>query len=294
MGADRDHYGETDVIDIRRHLPGPLRRRPPIVPVVRLQGPIGALGGGRGALSIAGLEETLRRAFSVGGAVAVALAVNSPGGAPAQSNLIHRRIRELAAEKDLPVIAYVEDVAASGGYMLALAADEIVVDPSSIVGSIGVVSAGFGFDRAIDKLGIDRRVHTAGVNKATLDPFRPEVAEEVEYLKAIQADIHAMFIDLVRTRRGGRLVETDDTFTGRFWTGGKAVELGLADRIGTAHEDLVRRFGDKVEVKPLSRGGFLSRRLFGPLSGTRLPPVVSADEVIGALDARALYARYGM
>lgn len=281
--------------DFMRYLPLPLSKRHPVVPVVRLNGAIGMVGAGRPSLTASAIDETLEKAFSVKGAVAVAIAVNSPGGAPVQAHLIHRRIRQLSQEKSLPVFAYVEDVAASGGYMLACAADEIVVDPSSIVGSIGVISASFGLDHAIEKLGIERRVHTAGTRKSILDPFRPEEPDDVEHLLALQREIHAMFINLVRSRRGERLVENEDMFSGLFWTGAAAIELGLADRIGTLNEDLVAKFGDKVDIRPITRGGgFLRRQIFGSTGEMKMPPVISAEEVLAAIESRAHYSRYGM
>src|SRR5229473_645427 len=207
-----------------------LRRRP-AVPVVRLSGVIAAGGmlGSRG-LSIESVAPLLARAFSLRGAKAVALALNSPGGSPVQSALIAQRIRLLAAEKKLPVIAFVEDVAASGGYWLACAADEIIADPASIVGSIGVVSASFGFQDLIARIGVERRVHTSGERKAMLDPFRPEDPNDVERLKALQTEIHGDFKTWVRERRGLRLKGSDDTlFSGEFWTGRRALEFGLID-----------------------------------------------------------------
>lgn len=250
---------------------------------------------GRGSLSLSVIDGALKKAFSVSGAKAVALAINSPGGSPVQSHLIFRRIRQLADEKKLPVIAYVEDIAASGGYMLACAADEIVADRSSILGSIGVVSATFGLDKAIARLGIDRRVYTAGTRKVTLDPFQPENGEDVEHLKALQRDIHAFFIELVRERRGARLSETEDLFSGLFWAGDRSVSLGLADRIGTAHVDLASRYGEKVDIRVFApgRSGFLRRRLFG-VGAAEADGLVDFDNVLAAIERRSLFSRYGL
>jgi signal peptide peptidase SppA len=201
-------------------------RGTPVVAVVRLAGVIGSLGPWRGGLSLAGLAGTLERAFALGGIKAVALAINSPGGSPVQSSLIAARIRALASEKKLPVFAFAEDVAASGGYWLATAGDEIYADESSIVGSIGVISAGFGFPELLQRLGVERRVHTAGVRKSMLDPFRPESPEDVARLEALQGEIHDSFKAHVRERRGARLKADDDTlFSGEFWSGKRALPL---------------------------------------------------------------------
>lgn len=284
------------MIDFRSWLPRRLRGDTPIVPLVRLSGAIGMPSGiGRGSLSLATVDGALKRAFSVKGAKAVALALNSPGGSPVQSHLIFRRIRQLAEEKKLPVIAYVEDIAASGGYMLACAADEIVADRSSIVGSIGVVSASFGLDKAIARLGIDRRVYTAGTRKVTLDPFQPENGEDVEHLKTLQRDIHAFFIELVKGRRGGRLQEGEDLFSGLYWAGDRAVALGLADRVGTWHDDLAARYGDKVDIRLFEpgRAGFLRRRLFGGATDAG-GGLVDFDDALAAIERRAMFSRYGL
>lgn len=283
------------MVNYKSWLPRRLRGDMPVVPLVRLSGAIGMPAAlGRGSLTFSSIESTLKKAFSVSGAKAVALAINSPGGSPVQSHLIFRRIRQLAEEKKLPVIAYVEDIAASGGYMLACAADEIVADRSSILGSIGVVSASFGLDKAIARLGIDRRVYTAGTRKVTLDPFQPENGEDVEHLRTLQRDIHAFFIELVKDRRGARLTGGDDLFSGLFWAGDRSVALGLADRIGTAHDDLTARFGDKVDIRPFEpgRGGFLRRRLFGVAHGGAA--LVDFDEVLAAIERRNMFSRYGL
>ncbi|MBS7533609.1 S49 family peptidase [Ancylobacter sonchi] len=287
---------------LRRHmapiLPAALRDDAAVVPVVRLTGTIGVGSPLRPALTLAGVAKSLDKAFAVKGAKAVALVINSPGGAPAQSHLIYRRIRDLAAEKQLPVLAFVEDVAASGGYMLACAADEIVADPFSIVGSIGVVSAGFGFDRALGKLGIDRRVYTAGERKVMLDPFQPEKAEDVERLKGLQKEIHTVFAGLVRTRRGDVLTADEATlFSGEFWSAEQAQELGLVDTIGDLRSFLRARYGDKV-VTPLiqSGGGLFSRRVPGVGAAASASAIGAglADEMLHAAEARALWGRFGL
>src|SRR5579863_9122031 len=209
-------------------IPQRFRRDRPIVPVVRLTGVIGFSTPLRPGLSLAGIARTLDRAFGIRRAAAVALAINSPGGSPVQSHLIFKRIRELAAEHKRPVLAFVEDAGASGGYMIACAGDEIIADPHSIVGSIGVVGGSFGFDKLIAKVGIERRLYTSGEHKAMLDPFLPENAGDVERLKKLQRDIHDDFIALVKSRRGGKLTGPEsDLFSGEYWTGRRALELGL-------------------------------------------------------------------
>lgn len=284
------------MVSFKSLIPRRFRSDVPVVPLVRLSGAIGMPSAmGRGSLSLAAVDDLLKRAFSVKGAKAVALAINSPGGSPVQSHLIFRRIRQLSEQKKLPVIAYVEDVAASGGYMLACAADEIVADRSSILGSIGVVSASFGLNKAIDKLGIDRRVYTAGTRKVTLDPFQPENADDIDHLKELQRDIHAFFIELVKTRRGERLKPDEDLFSGLYWAGDKSVALGLADRIGTAHDDLTARFGEKVHISVFEpgKGGFLRRLFFR--GSTSLPTgLVDFDDVLSGLERRSMYSRYGL
>lgn len=237
----------------------------------------------------------LDRAFSQPGLKAVALVVNSPGGSAAQSHLIFKRVRSLAEEKKLPVLVFVEDAAASGGYMIACAGDEIFADPSSIVGSIGVVSASFGFNRLIERFGIERRVHTAGENKAMLDPFRPEDPGDVERLKALQARIHDLFVRLVKTRRGTKLqIDHPDLFTGAFWVGAEAMELGLVDGLGDIRSVLRERFGDKVQIRiiPPTRPSLLarlfSRRSFGPES------LIDPDHVLATMEERVAWARLGL
>jgi serine protease SohB len=230
---------------------------------------------------------------------AVAIVINSPGGSPVQSHLIYRRIRQLAAENNRPVIAFAEDVAASGGYMIACAADEIICDPSSIVGSIGVVGGSFGFSKLIDKLGIERRLYTSGDHKAMLDPFLPEKPDDVERLKSVQREIHEGFIDLVKQSRGTRLKGQEKTlFSGEYWTGSKAIEFGLADALGDLRGTLRARFGDDV-LTPLvapPRGWF--GRIQPGVGAADFDSLLRggdvAEQVISALEARALWARYGL
>jgi serine protease SohB len=279
-------------------LPGRWRGGAPVVPVVRLAGIIGFTTPLRPGLTLSSVARSLERAFAWPNAKAVALAINSPGGSAVQSHLIFRRIRQLAEEKARPVIGFVEDVAASGGYMIACAADEIVCDESSIVGSIGVVGGTFGFNRLIEKIGVERRLYTSGERKAMLDPFLPEKPEDVARLKAIQQDIHESFIALVKSRRTTLVGPEPDLFSGEYWTGRKGVELGLADRIGDLRSVLRERFGDKVATPLVSaERGFFGRRIPG-VGGTYLGMLAGgpgfADEIVSAIEARALWARYGL
>src|SRR5882757_6015401 len=271
----------------------------PVVPVVRLAGVIGVSTPLRPGLMLASLARQFERAFAVRNARAVALLINSPGGSPVQSHLIYLRIRSLAAEHKLPVIAFAEDVAASGGYMLACAADEIFCDPSSILGSIGVVGGSFGFAKLIERLGIERRLYTSGERKAMLDPFLPEKPEDVEKLKAVQHEIHEHFIALVKDGRGARLKGPEnDLFSGEYWAGRTAIELGLADRIGELRSVLRERFGDKVEMPlmPAERSLFGRARAGVELGALDLLSGRAdlAGDVVSALEARALWARYGL
>ncbi|HEY1749516.1 MAG TPA: S49 family peptidase [Xanthobacteraceae bacterium] len=273
----------------------PFRGRRPVVPVVRLAGVIGISTPLRPGLSLASVSRALDRAFATRNAAAVALSINSPGGSPTQSHLIWRRIRELAQEKKRNVIAFVEDAAASGGYMIACAADEIVADPNSIVGSIGVVGGSFGFDKLIAKIGIERRLYTSGEHKAMLDPFLPENAGDVDRLKKLQQEIHEGFIALVKSQRGSKLKGTEnELFSGEYWTGNRALELGLIDGIGELRSTLRERFGEKV-LTPVIAGdrSFFSRRIFGATGGGLIQGGL-ADDIISALETRALWARYGL
>ena len=284
---------------LRRLLPQRFRRDRPVVPVVRLTGIVGFSTPLRPGLTLAGLARTLERAFTIRQTAAVAIAVNSPGGSPVQSHLIFRRIRQLAEQYQRRVIAFIEDAGASGGYMIACAADEIVADQHSIVGSIGVVGGSFGFDKLIGKLGIERRLYTSGEHKAMLDPFLPENLDDVERLKKLQREIHDDFIALVKSRRAGKLTDAeDDLFSGAYWTGRRALELGLVDGIGDLRSVLRERFGDKV-VTPLvsAERGWLGRRLLGTVGEAAFAApagLAVAEELISALEARAIWARYGL
>jgi signal peptide peptidase SppA len=262
---------------LQRLLPPRFRSRLPVVPVVRLSGVVGAVLPFRPGLTLGACAPMLERAFGIRAAKAVAVIVNSPGGSAVQSHLIFQRIRAHAEETGLPVLVFVEDAAASGGYMIACAGDEIFADVSSLVGSIGVVSASFGFERLIERFGIERRLHTAGENKAMLDPFRPERPEDLERLKTIQGNVHAAFKDLVRSRRGMRLGgEPDELFSGAVWTGSEALTLGLIDGIGEIRGVLRQRYGDKVQLRlvPPARASLLARWL----GGRTVPGTSDGDE----------------
>ncbi len=271
----------------------------PVVPVLRLAGAIGMSTPLRPGLSIATLSNAIEKAFSMSKLPSVALLVNSPGGSPVQSNLILKRIRQLAEEKDKKVYVFCEDVAASGGYYIALAGDEIYADTSSIVGSIGVISAGFGFEKAIEKLGVERRVYTAGTSKSMLDPFRPENPADVARLKQVQQDVHDAFIGVVKDRRAGKLTgHDDDLFNGSFWSAPKALDLGLIDGVSDVRTKMRELHGDKVRLKvvPISSGGLLSRLRRASMGG--LPVSLSAgsltDDLVSTVEARALWSRFGL
>ncbi|MDX6749126.1 S49 family peptidase [Geminicoccaceae bacterium 1502E] len=267
-------------------------RRRTVVPALRLTGVIGSMPLRGQGLSLAALDNALRAAFSVKGAPAVALLLNSPGGSPVQSALIAERIRRLADERQRKVLCFVEDVAASGGYWLATAADEIFVDASSLVGSIGVVSAGFGFPEALARLGVERRVHTTGESKMILDPFQPEKQSDLAILAELQAEIHERFKSEVRARRGGRLQESRaEIFDGRVWTGRQALELGLVDGLGHAHSVIRERYGKEAVLKVVNPGrGWLRRRL--GMSGGEA--VAMAQGALAAVEERALWQRFGL
>ena len=282
---------------LKKLLPARFRPEETVIPVIRLHGPIMAGGSQfRPAVNLANVAPLLQRAFDDKQAPAVAISINSPGGSPVQSRLIYRRIRDLALEKNKKVIVFVEDVAASGGYMIAAAGDEIIADPSSIVGSIGVVSAGFGFVGLIEKLGVERRVYTAGSNKATLDPFQPEKESDIEHLKSLQLDIHDIFINLVKESRGDKLADDPDLFTGKFWSGVRGLDLGLVDELTDMRSALKARFGDKVKLRLVTAPkGFFGRRLPGALTRLEAGGLAAiAGEGLNALEERALWSRYGL
>ncbi len=280
-----------------------------VVPVLKLSGTIGTASPLRQGLSLSATAGAIERAFEASKLPSVAVVINSPGGSPVQSNLMFKRIRQLAEEKKKRVYVFCEDVAASGGYFLAVAGDEIYADPSSIVGSIGVISASFGLDKAIAKLGIERRVYTAGTSKSQLDPFQAENPEDIARLKSVQRDIHDVFIGVVKERRAGKLNGRDEElFSGAFWSAGQALEHGLIDGISDVRTKMREIHGDKVKLKlvPIQKGGLLgmfrkapSIAMLAQLAGG------SADlghearnglaaDVISTLEERAIWARYGL
>ncbi|WP_208541147.1 MULTISPECIES: S49 family peptidase [Bartonella] len=264
------------------------------IPVVRLHGAIMDSNSFMArTLSLGRCAPLLDKAFADKKAPAVVLIINSPGGSPVQSRLIFQRIRDLANEKNKQVLVFIEDVAASGGYMIACAGDEIFADSSSVVGSIGVVSASFGFPELLKKIGVERRVYTAGKNKVVLDPFQPEKKMGVEHLKSLQLEVHQTFIDLVKERRASKLSDDSDIFTGMFWSGKKGVELGLVDQLGDVRSVIKDRFGHDTKLRLISP----SKSFFGP----KMPSGVTADMVYTAVDSawiaaeeRALWQRYGL
>lgn len=278
----------------------------PTVPVIRLSGTIGMVTPLRPGLSLSAVAGPLDRAFSMSKLPAVAVLVNSPGGSPVQSNMIFRRIRQLADENEKKVYVFCEDVAASGGYFIAVAGDEIYADPSSIVGSIGVIAAGFGFNKAIEKIGVERRVYTAGEQKSILDPFQPEDPDDVEKLKKLQRQVHDVFIGVVKDRRAGRLKGNDgELFSGQFWAGQSAMDLGLVDGISDVRTKMREVFGDKVRLRlvPLSKPGLFARLMRPPggadqSGGFEFAAGINghgiANEIVSAIEERALWSRYGL
>ncbi|MEQ0561406.1 S49 family peptidase [Amycolatopsis sp. NEAU-NG30] len=262
--------------------------RKDVVAVVRLHGVITPSPSplARGAINLGAVESALTRAFGHERLKAVALLVNSPGGAPTQSGLVAERIRQLADEKKVPVLAFCEDVAASGGYWLACAADEIYAHRTSMVGSIGVISGGFGFTGLLERFGIERRLHTAGANKSRLDPFSPEKPEDVEWLKKMHTQLHELFVNWVKERRGNRLADSDDLFTGDVWLGAKAVELGLVDGLGSLRQIITERYPD-AEISVAEPKKPLLARL-----GLGAPAAASA--VLDAVTQKAAWSRFGL
>ncbi|MEO1206919.1 MAG: S49 family peptidase [Pseudomonadota bacterium] len=297
-----------------------LFNRSPIVPVLRLSGAIGMSSPLRPGLSLATAADAIERAFTMSKVPVVAIVINSPGGSPVQSNLIHQRIRQLADEHKKTVYVFCEDVAASGGYFLAMSGDEVYADPSSIIGSIGVISAMFGFDKAIEKIGVERRVYTAGTSKSQLDPFKPEQPEDIARLRSVQDDIHDVFIGVVKERRAAKLMGPDgDLFSGAFWSAKQALELGLIDGIADVRSKMKEVVGKKAKLRMVSmgKGGLLSlfRRIPGGVGGhvgaaglsglgsaTALGGASEngtlqselANSVVSALEERAIWARYGL
>ncbi|GAA6211198.1 S49 family peptidase [Hyphomicrobiales bacterium 4NK60-0047b] len=268
----------------------------PTVPVLRFTGPIGMATPLNPGISLANTADMIERAFEDKKAKAVAVVINSPGGSPVQSMLIYKRLRALAEENDKKIYVFTEDVAASGGYFIACAGDEIYADPSSIIGSIGVIAAGFGFDKAIEKLGVERRVYTAGEKKLTLDSFQPENPDDIARLKELQKDIHKTFKEVVTTSRGEKLTE-DDLFTGEFWTGTKAVELGLIDGLSDVRTKMRELFGSEVELELIkAKKGLFGRSspqgVMAQLTGAT--PAQLTNQLISSIEERALWSRFGL
>lgn len=263
----------------------------PVVVVLPLEGVIGTSGRFSNAINLGNMEDKIKAAFEVYNVKAVALAINSPGGSPVQSELIVMRIRELSKEKEVPVYAFAEDVAASGGYMLALAGDEIFAHRSSIVGSIGVINTGFGYPAAIEKLGIERRVYTAGESKSLMDPFKPEVEKDVKMMKSLLKEVHDFFKDFVKEARGDRLKGVQKIiFSGQVWNGEEATKLGLIDGVGDMRSVMKEKLGDDVKFKRLKEEkGFLKGML-----GMRAPKISIAEDVIKTIETRSEWGRFGL
>lgn len=282
-------------------LPGKLAERAergPVVPVVKLHGPITPMPSpvSRSTISLQTVESALTRAFSYDRLSAVALAINSPGGAPTQSALVADRVRELANDKNVPVLTFCEDVAASGGYWLACAGDEIYAHATSMVGSVGVVSAGFGLDELIQRFGIERRLYAAGDNKVRLDPFSPEKDEDVRWLKSLQSELHTQFADWVRERRGAKLDGADeDLFSGEVWTGSRAEQLGLVDGLGSLRAVVAKRFPEAHVVTVEPRKPLLARLgVGGPAGGAARGPAAAVQATLDSLEHRAMWSRFGL
>jgi signal peptide peptidase SppA len=258
-----------------------------IVAHIKLNGVIGNVGKFKQGIDFSGQEETIEKAFSLKKAKIVAITINSPGGSPVQSHLIYKFIRSQAKKNKKKVIVFAEDVAASGGYLIACSGDEIYANSSSIIGSIGVIYSSFGFTELIKKVGVERRVHTAGKNKSTLDPFLDEKAEDIERLKTIQLDLHKDFIKVVEESRGSKLNKTDiELFSGEFWSGSKAKELGLIDGVGNANEVLKEKFGENVVIKKFEKSkGWLGKKLSSSSN--------QIDQLVNILDERSIWQRYG-
>ena len=275
---------------LRKLIPARFRKKTHIINIIRLDGVIAAEGGIGGGKRLNGksLEPLLKKAFKKG-VSGVALAINCPGGSPVQSAIIANRIRALSAENKIPVYAFCEDVAASGGYWLACAADEIYADENSIVGSIGVISGGFGFPAAMKKYGIERRVHTSGESKSTNDPFKPEKPEDVKKLKSMLSEMHETFKTEVRARRKDKLKETKELFSGAYWTGRKSLEFGLIDGLGHLEEFLKRKFGDKIELNEIEAPKGWGLKRLGFSAATEMP-----EAILNTLENKALWQRFGL
>ncbi len=259
-----------------------------IIPHIKLSGVIGNVGKFKQGIDFSGQEEIISKAFSLKKAPCVAISINSPGGSPVQSHLIYNFIRQKAKKNKKKVIVFAEDVAASGGYLIACAGDEIYANSSSIIGSIGVIYSSFGFTELIKKIGVERRVHTAGKNKSTLDPFLDEKKEDIERLKNIQLDLHKDFIDVVEKSRGPKLKKSEvELFSGEFWSGRKSKSLGLIDEIGDVHQVLREKFGEDVVIKKFEKSkGWLSKKLSSSND--------QVDQLANILDEKSVWQRYGL
>ena len=261
-----------------------------VIPHIRLTGVIGSAGRFKQGIDFAGQQEIIKKAFSFKKAEIIAISINSPGGSPVQSHLIHDYIRQLAKKNKKKIIIFAEDVAASGGYLIACAGDEIYANSSSIIGSIGVISASFGFQDAIKKIGIQRRVYTAGKNKSTLDPFKEEKQEDIERIKKLQLELHSDFINLVKKSRRDKLVdpEKNNIFTGEFWSGSASLKLGLIDGIGNAEQILREKFGENISIKKLEKPkSFLAKKLSSSLDS-------QVDNIANIIEERALWQKFGL
>ena len=261
-----------------------------IIPHVRLSGVIGSAGRFKQGIDFSGQQEIIKKAFSFKKSKNIAISINSPGGSPVQSHLIHDYIRQLAKKNEKKVIVFAEDVAASGGYLIACAGDEIYANSSSIVGSIGVISASFGFQDAIKKIGVQRRVYTAGKNKSTLDPFKEEKEEDIERIKKLQLELHSDFIEVVKKSRGAKLKdpEKNNTFTGEFWSGSASIKLGLIDGIGNAEQILREKFGEDIVIKKLEKQkSFIAKKLSSSIDN-------QIDNIASVIEERALWQKFGL
>ena len=261
-----------------------------IIPHIRLSGVIGSAGRFKQGIDFSGQQEIIKKAFSFKKSKNIAISINSPGGSPVQSHLIHDYIRQLAKKNEKKVIVFAEDVAASGGYLIACAGDEIYANSSSIVGSIGVISASFGFQDAIKKIGVQRRVYTAGKNKSTLDPFKEEKEEDIERIKKLQLELHSDFIEVVKKSRGSKLKDTEknNTFTGEFWSGTTSMKLGLIDGIGNAEQILREKFGEDIVIKKLEKQkSFIAKKLSSSIDN-------QIDSIASVIEERALWQKFGL
>ena len=261
-----------------------------IIPHIRLTGVIGSSGRFKQGIDFSGQQEIIKKAFSFKKSKNIAISINSPGGSPVQSHLIHDYIRQLAKKNEKKVIVFAEDVAASGGYLIACAGDEIYANSSSIVGSIGVISASFGFQDAIKKIGVQRRVYTAGKNKSTLDPFKEEKEEDIERIKRLQLELHSDFIEVVKKSRGSKLKdpEKNNTFTGEFWSGTTSMKLGLIDGIGNAEQILREKFGEDIDIKKLEKPkSFIAKKLSSSIDN-------QIDNIASVIEERALWQKFGL